>query len=183
MKKIIIIIILVPVIILLGFYLTNKYVHISTLNSFPKYKLIDNEEVLMDLNYNNYNYIITKYYDNTSSWSHINFLLKENNKYYLLKNIKKCDVEKNHVKSMNNQLYVHCVGKNDNTIDKYIFDKLNIKYEKLLFNMDKAYVSNVHFIIESVNDDYIYISDALEMEAKCSFKTRKCLSLNVNLNE
>ena len=63
----------------------------SSLSSLNKYIFVSNETTIKSLEYDNKNYVISRYYDDSSSWSHLNILLKNNDTYYVLENIKKCD--------------------------------------------------------------------------------------------
>ena len=84
-KNIIILIILLPLFI----FTIYKLIILFKFNNLEKYKFIDNEIVIKEVKYNNKNYIISRYYNNSSSWSNLNILLNSNNAYYILKNMKK----------------------------------------------------------------------------------------------
>ena len=102
-KNIIILIILLPLFI----FTIYKLIILFKFNNLEKYNFIDNEIVIKEVKYNNKNYIISRYYNNSSSWSNLNILLNSNNAYYILKNIEKCDTLDNasniHIKD--NEIY------------------------------------------------------------------------------
>ena len=169
MKKVLIvclIILLIPVLIV-GMYKLIEFIErknsISNLNN---YTFTTNEQIVKEFEYDNNKYIISRYYDSTSSWSHINILLKEKNKYYMLKNIKKCDMvdkgENLYIK--NNIIYIHCIGKIGN-IDKYVINDFDIKYDTLKFNYKNTpNISQIHIGIDNVDDDYIYLYSPFKVD-------------------
>jgi len=145
-----------------------------------KYTLLPDEEIQNEIIYKNYKYIITKYYDNTTSYSHHNILLKNNNKYYILETLNSCDMN-SYIK--NNEIYIHCIGKYGDII-KYTLNNKNIKKEILKFSYKNTpNISQLHIIIDKVDDEYIYLSSTVKINdniaegetVKCSLKNKICL--------
>lgn len=155
----------------------------SSISNLEKYTFSSNEKIVKSFKYNKYNYLLTMYYDDTSSWSHLNLLLLDNEEYYLLKNIQKCDssVEGRNLYLKDNEIYIHCIGKMGD-IDKYTLDKINVKKETFNFNYDDTpNISQLHINIDKVDDNYIYLYsfkvDSLIKEGekvKCSLKNNIC---------
>ena len=89
-KKILIIslIILIPLFSFIIYQLIKSLNYKSSLSSLDKYIFVSNETNIKKLEYDNKNYVISRYYDDSSSWSHLNILLKNNDTYYVLENIK-----------------------------------------------------------------------------------------------
>lgn len=116
--------------------------------------------------------------------SHLNLLLKDKNDYYILESIKKCDTDDDgsNLYIKDNELYIHCIGK-DGVIDKYLINDLNIKKETINFNFKNTpNISQLHMGIDNVDNEYIYLSSPFKVDntikdepkVKCSFKDRKC---------
>lgn len=167
-----------------GIYKGIEYLdYKSSISNLEKYTFSSNEKIVKSFKYNKYNYLLTMYYDDTSSWSHLNLLLLDNEEYYLLKNIQKCDssVEGRNLYLKDNEIYVHCIGKMGD-IDKYTLDKINVKKETFNFNYDDTpNISQLHINIDKVDDNYIYLYsfkvDSLIKEGekvKCSLKNNTC---------
>ena len=167
-----------------GIYKGIEYLdYKSSISNLEKYTFSSNEKIVKSFKYNKYNYLLTMYYDDTSSWSHLNLLLLDNEEYYLLKNIQKCDssVEGRNLYLKDNEIYVHCIGKKGD-IDKYTLDKINVKKETFNFNYDDTpNISQLHINIDKVDDNYIYLYsfkvDSLIKEGekvKCSLKNNTC---------
>jgi len=60
----------------------------SSLSSLKKYELVKDEKIIKTFDYDDKKYVISKYYDNSSSWNHLHILLKERKNYYVLESIK-----------------------------------------------------------------------------------------------
>ncbi len=155
----------------------------SSLSNLEQYIFKENEEVIKSFTYKNKNYTISKYYDNTSSWSNLNILLKDNRNYYILKNIIRCDTlkEGNNLYVKDNIVYIHCIGKRGN-IDKYLLEDTNTEHETIIFDYEETpNLSQIHTTIDKVDDNYIYLS-SIEKNSKlkerprvkCLFKDKKC---------
>ena len=187
MKKFLCVLLLIFLIVLFSFGI-YKFIEFldynSSISNLEKYEFISNEKIIKIFSYNNKNYVITMYYDNTSSWSHINLLLKDKENYYILEKIKKCDTyeEANNLYIKNNEVYIHCIGKEGN-IDKYIIDSFKVTKEILEFNYKNTpNISRVHIEIDGIDDEYIYLSSPFKVDntisddpqVKCSLKNRKC---------
>lgn len=167
-----------------GIYKGIEYLdYKSSISNLEKYTFSSNEKIVKSFKYNKYNYLLTMYYDDTSSWSHLNLLLLDNEEYYLLKNIQKCDssVEGRNLYLKDNEIYIHCIGKMGD-IDKYILDKINIKKETFKLNYDNvSNISQLHIGVDKVDDEYIYLSSfrldssiADGEQVKCSLKNKIC---------
>ena len=79
MILILIIIILIPLFIFTAYKFIEYIDYRRSLSNLEKYKLTKNEKIIKNFEYTNKNYVISRYYNNSSSWSHLNLLLK--NKY------------------------------------------------------------------------------------------------------
>lgn len=131
MKKnflIISIIILISLFSFTTYQLIKLFDYKSSLSNLEKYTFFNDEKIIKKLEYNNKNYIISRYYDNISSWSHLNILLKNKDNYYILKNIKNCDTvdDGSNLYIKDNVIYIHCIGKEE-TIDKYSINDLDVE--------------------------------------------------------
>ena len=104
-KKIVRFLVCILLFILIGY--TVVILNNSNLKK-EKYTLLPNEEIENEIIYKNYKYVITKYYDNTTSFSHHNILLNNS-----------CDMY-SYIK--NNEIYIHCIGKYGDII-KYTLNK------------------------------------------------------------
>ena len=155
----------------------------SSISNLEIYKLSSNESIVKSFEKDKYNYLLTMYYDDTSSWSHLNLLLLDNEEHYLLKNIQKCDssVEGRNLYLKDNEIYIHCIGKMGD-IDKYTLDKINVKKETFNFNYDNASnISQLHITIDKVDDENIYLfspidvnGDVKDIKVKCSLNNNIC---------
>ena len=187
MKKIFLIISIIILISLFSFttyQLIKLLDYKSSLSNLEKYAFINNEKIIKKLEYNNKKYIISRYYDNSSSWSHLNLLLKNKDNYYILKNIKNCDAVDggSNLYVKDNVIYIHCIGKEE-TIDKYSINDLDVDEETINFNFENTpNISKLHILIDKVDDNYIYLSSPFKVDnnvtdkpnVKCSFKDKKC---------
>ena len=184
MKKKIFLIMLILIIILLTYKLINYIDHKSSLSGLNEYMFTENEITIKTFKYNGKNYVISRYYDNSSSWSHLNLLLKDNNSYYVLENITKCDTLDNggNLYLKDNELYIHCIGTNG-FIHKYLINDLYIEKEIINFDFTNTpNISQLHIGIDKIDNNYIYLSspfkvdnrDKNEPKVKCSFKNKEC---------
>lgn len=173
-----------PLFVFIGYQIIKVLDYTSSIASLEKYKFIDGEKVIKSLNYDNKNYIISKYYDTSSSWSSLNILLKNNDDYYILKTIKKCDTpdDGSNLYIKNNEVYIHCIGKGNN-IEKYTINKLITSKETLNFDFTNTpNISQMHMTIDSIDNECIYLSSPFKVDntvldepkVKCSFKDQKC---------
>ena len=187
MKKIFLtlsIIILISLFSFIMYQLIKFFDYKGSLSNLEKYVFVNNETIIKKLEYNNKNYIISRYYDNSSSWSHLNLLLKNKDNYYILKNIKNCDTvdDGSNLYVKDNVIYIHCIGK-EGTIDKYSINDLYAAKESINFNFENTpNISKLHILIDKVDDNYIYLSSPFKVDnnlvdkpnVKCSFKDKKC---------
>ncbi|MBP3840935.1 MAG: hypothetical protein IK997_02280 [Bacilli bacterium] len=189
MKKKIVLVLIVIILIPLFIFATYKFVkHIdykNSLSNLEKYTFIENEKNIKSFEYDNQNYVISRYYDNSSSWSHLNLLLKDKNDYYNLESIKKCDTDDDgtNLYIKDNELYIHCIGKGG-IIDKYLINNLNIEKETMNFNFKNTpNISQLHMGIDNVDNEYVYLSSPFKVDntikdeprVKCSLKDKKCV--------
>lgn len=175
-------ILITTIIIFLVFIVIKKIDYKYTLTSLEKYEFVENESIIKKINYNNKEFVISKYYDNKSTWSNLNILLKGNN-YHSLKKIEKCDTldDASNLFVNNNEIYIHCIGKVE--IDKYTITNLNVTQEKIKFNFENTpNISQLHMTIDKVDNKYIYLSSPSKVDntikdapkVRCSFREKKC---------
>lgn len=173
-------IILVSIIVIFGLGMFGIYQFIDWLiyqesfSQLPIHAITENEKIIRTFDYDGFHYMITKYYDDTSSWSHLNILLQNQDHYYLLQNIMQCDTlnqgENLYIKD--NQLYIHCIGKPGN-IDQYSFDGVEVKHNVLNFDYENTPdISEIHLIIDGIDSDFIYLS--ANQKIKCYLKDKSC---------
>ncbi len=183
MKKILIVI-LIPLIGLLMYRFIEVLDYKNSLSNLEKYTFADNETIIKKIEYDNKSYVISRYYDDSSSWSHLNLLLKNDDTYYVLENIKKCDTvdDGSNIYVKDNIIYMHCIGK-EGIIDKYSINAFVIEKETINFNFQNTpNISQIHIVIDDVDDRYIYLSSPFKIDnttkdkpnVKCSFKDKKC---------
>lgn len=184
-KYFLILIILIPIFIF-GVYKFIKSINYKNpILNLSEYILVPSEKIIKEIKHNGKKYLVSIYYDDTSSWSHINFLLKENQKYYILENVKKCDIvdDGNNIYVKDNEIYIHCIGKEGN-IDKYLINNLNIETEKINFNFKNTpNISQLHIGIDNIDNEYMYLSSPFKVDntindkpkVKCSLYDKICL--------
>lgn len=186
-KKIIITISVMLLIILfcIGSYKLIEFLDFkSSISNLEKHTLLSNEKIVKKFEYNGNDYAISMYHDDSSSWSHLNLFLKYNKEYYVLKNIKKCDTveDANNLYILNNEIYIHCIGKIGN-ISKYSINDFNVEEEVLEFNYNETpNISQLHMGIDTIDNNYIYLS-SFRLDntikngerVKCSFENKKCI--------
>ena len=187
MKKKYLIILMIILILTVSFiiYQTIEFLdYKGSLSNLEKYIPVDNEIIIKKLQYNNKNYVISKYYDISSSWSNLNLLLKNNDTYYILKNIKKCDTvdDGKNLYVKDNVIYIHCIGK-EGFIDKYLINDFDVLQETINFNFQNTpNISQLHIVIDNVDDEYIYLSSPAKVDntindkpnVKCSLESKNC---------
>lgn len=175
--------ILIPLLIFLSYSLIKWIDEKDSLSNLEKHTFTKEETIVKKWKYNHQNYVISRYYDQSSSWSHLYLLLKRNHTYYILENIKKCDTvdDGNNIYVKDNELYIHCIGKED--IDKYFINDLSIKKETIHFHFKNTpNISPLHMIIDKVDKEYIYLSSPFKVDntikenpnVKCSFMDKEC---------
>lgn len=173
-------IILISIIVIFAFGLFGIYqliewiVYEQSLSQLSQHDIKENEKIVRTFDYDGFHYMITKYYDDTSSWSHLNLLLQNQGNYYLLKNILRCDTldQGENLFVKDNQLYIHCIGKSGN-IDQYSFDGVEVKHNVLDFDYENTPdISEIHLTIDGVDSDFIYLS--ANQKIKCYFGDKSC---------
>lgn len=189
MKKIFLIILLVisfAFLFILGIYKMIEFINFkNSISNLENHIFIHSEKIVKEFEYNNNYYVISRYYDDSSSWRHLNLLLKYNENYYVLKNINNCDTveDGSNIFILNNEIYIHCIGKLGD-IYKYSINDFNIDEEIMKFNYDNTpNISQLHINIDNVDNDYIYLSSPFKVDntikdsprVKCSLKDRECI--------
>lgn len=184
-KKLFIIGIITALLLLFGF-ITYQFIgffdYKTSLSNLKKYQLSNDEIVIKEIKYDNKHYVISK--DKASSQSNLTILLKDNNTYYMLENIKSCEVldDQSNMYVKDNELYLHCIGKMK-VIDKYTINDFDVNKSTISFNFDDTpNISQLHMGIDSVDNKYIYLSTAFKADntvkdkpkVKCSFSSKKC---------
>lgn len=156
----------------------------AQIDQLEKYEMKKDETIIKTFDLMKKQYAVSKYKDESSTWSHLNILLNHESKYYFLKNIKQCDSNDDgtNIFVYNNNMYVHCIGKKGN-INKYSIDGISIKEEIIKFKYEKTpNISQVHIVIDNVDDDYIYLSSAVKVndnvadgnKVKCDLESLVC---------
>lgn len=145
----------------------------GALKKLELYNLEKEEKQLKIIKHNKKEYYITEYYNEEQNLKNINILFKYKSKYYKLREITYCDYDNVAIKE--NELYLHCIGRDGNiakyTINNFMVEKESIKlnYE----NISSIYEYNVN--VDKVDDRYIHISDpSSSKKAKCDLITRIC---------
>lgn len=186
MKKasLIVLIPLILAVLFIGVYafIDNK-VEREKLSQLEKHTLSSEEKIVKRLEYEKQKYVISKYYDDTSSWSHLRILLDKEDNYYILKDIKKCDVtdDGNNIYVKDNVIYIHCIGK-EGDIEEYKLDDMAVeKSVRKLDYKNAPNISQLHLLIDKVDENYIYLSsfkldNTLENgeRVKCSLEDNVC---------
>ena len=181
MKKLIIpIIIIVFILSILGVYQLIKYIdYKNKLDNLDKYTLNSSETIYKEFSYKNSNYVITNYNTNTSSYYSHNILLKDNNKYYILDTLNKCDISDY---LDNNEYYIYCIGKKGSII-KYTFNGTSIKKDIINLNYKNTPNTNqIYLTIDNVDNNSIYLNSNMKNDdnikegnsIKCNINTRVC---------
>lgn len=193
MKKTVLLFLLITIgsMLLMGFmYLLIAFLdYRSSLSNLQEYSFSSNEKVIKEFSYYQYNYVITKYYDDTSSWSHLRLLLQDHHKSYILKSIEKCDTSDDsaNLYIKKNEVYIHCIGQNGN-IDKYTIKETEVEKEILNFRYDDTpNISKPHILIDKVDEQYIYLSSPFKVDntvsdlpqVKCSFQDQICVYYSI----
>ena len=177
MKKILII----PLIIifaLVAFIFTSnimKQNHISDLKQTSISK-----QNSYEFQYKNSTYAISNIDD--SPTSSLGIFLKQDNHYYLIKQIDKCSYGDNSFYIIDNNVYIYCIS-NQNKILKYELNEVNYKETSFLLNLkDTPNISPLHLQFNKIDDKYIYLyslvklSDSIDEgnQIKCSLSNYKC---------
>ena len=188
MKKKIIIIISIILLFILFFIGSYKLIEFldfkSSISNLEKHIFLSNEKIVKEFEYNGNDFAISRYYDDSSSWSHLNLFLKYNKEYYVLKNIKKCDtaLDISNLYVLNNEIYIHCIGKIGN-INKYLINNFSVEEKLLKFSYKETpNISQLHMGIDNIDNNYIYLS-SFRLDntikngerVKCSFQNKKCI--------
>lgn len=185
MLLIIIIIVSFICAIVVGTYIfISKNITKEKLSKLEEYDFVEYEKQIKSFEYKGKKYLISRYYDDTSSWSHLNILLKYKDKYYRLENITKCDSTEDgeNIFVDENNIYIHCIGKAGNIL-KYSINNTTVDKDTLTFNYDNASnISQIHITIDKVDKDYIYLvslvkndpSEAKGLRVKCSLSNYVC---------
>lgn len=153
----------------------------SQLASKEKYTFKQNEKIETKFKYHNQTYIITNYYDDTTAAGHT-FLLKDNNTYYKLNELKYCNFETDYIYINDNKIYIHCIGQKGNVI-QYTINNLELEQQTWEFNYKNTpNISQLHIVVDKADNNYIYLSSAFKVDnndpneprVKCSLKNNLC---------
>ena len=188
MKKVLIFLLLVCLTFLLMYgvgYVTYNFFETKSfkkqLEELGEYKQEENEVIIKNITYGKRYYSLSIIPDKKTM--DFNVLLKNLDKYYLLKTVPGCKiVEKNkNILIVDNDIYVHCDGAT-NVIMKYTVTEGFIGEKEFVFNFEKTPNSDFHYLnIRKIDDRYIYlnakkIDENIEEGEKvqCALKSRKC---------
>ena len=145
----------------------------SAFDKLELYHLEQDEKQIKILTHNKKEYYITEYYNEELNHQIINILFKYKSKYYKLREITYCDY--NNIAIKENELYLHCIGRDGNiakyTINNFMVEKesIKLKYD----NIPKIYEYNID--VDKVDERYIYISDpSSNKKAVCNLITLIC---------
>lgn len=158
----------------------------NELSKLTKYTFTSNEEIRKKFNINKRHYLLTTYYNDSSTYGFNNILYEKNQEYYLLDVIKKCDMN---YYILNNEIYIHCSGKKGDIL-KYTINKYDVKKEVLQFNYyNTPNISQLHLAVEGIDSEYIYLKSYVKLDTsidegehvKCSLTSRICEYYNGNI--
>lgn len=183
--KVIIILALIPALFLGIFKLIEHYDYKNTKEKLDKYEFVKDEKIVKEFKHKNYNYVITKYYGDNSSWSNLNILLKDKEEYRALTSIEKCDTldDGKNLYVRNNNIYIHCIGKTGDILN-YKLNGASVSNETLFMNYSETpNISLIHITIDKVDDDDIYMESSVKNnddeksseKIKCSLSSKKCV--------
>lgn len=183
--KIVLIIAAIPALFLGIFKLIEHFDYESTKKSLDKYELVKDEKVIKEFKFKSFNYAVTKYYAENSSWSNLNILLKDKDEYRLLTSIERCDSldSGKNLYVKDNNIYIHCIGKTGDIL-KYKLNGASVSNETLFMNYSETpNISLIHLTIDKVDDDYIYLESSVKEneeektseKVRCSLSTKKCV--------
>lgn len=183
--KVIIIVVSIPALFFGIFKLIEHYDYESTKEKLDKYELVKDEKVIKEFKFKSFNYAITKYYSENSSWSNLNILLKDKDEYRSLTSIERCDTldSGKNLYVKDNNIYIHCIGKTGDIL-KYKLNGANVSNETLFMNYSETpNISLIHITIDKVDDDDIYLESNVKnsdeenssTKVRCSLSTKKCL--------
>ena len=164
------------IIIIITIFGSYKLIELSSYNSrissLERYTYKQDEKNIKKINYNKKEYIITNYLPKEQTYTNLNILFKNKEKYYLLKEIEKCDADTNTTYTKDNEIYIHCIGKEGN-INKYTINEFEITEELLVLSYDNVpKLSELHVIVEKIDNHDIYIK-SLDTKAKCTINQYK----------
>ena len=161
-----------------GYKVIELVDHKASVKQLDKYKLIDGEKVSDKFTINNREYIITTYKEENKEYYDHNILLKFEDEYYSLEEIRECDMN-SYLKD--NALYVHCIGKKGNVL-KYTFIDIEVERTELDLNyINTPNIKQENIKIDLVGKDNIYLSSikvndeiAEGERVKCSLENNTC---------
>lgn len=169
-------IILIPI----STYFLITHLSDTKLSSLEKYTILDDEKIINEFSYDNKNYLITMFYDNTSTSSHVNIILKNKSERLLITTIRECDSSESNTYVLDNKIYIHCLGKPAD-IREYTLDDYKVTHKILEFDYKKTpNLSQNHILIDKIDKDNIYlyshvtIDNKKQNKIKCSLETKKC---------
>jgi len=161
-----------------GYRFIELFDNKASVKQLDKYKLIDGEKISDKFVINNREYVITNYKEENKPYTQHNVLLKFEDQYYSLEEVKECDMN-SYLKD--NALYVHCIGKKGNIL-KLTFIDINVERTELDLNyINTPNISQEQIKIDLVGKDNIYLSsvkvnDEIEEgeRVKCSLENNTC---------
>lgn len=109
-------------------------------------------------------------------------MIKNKNLYYLLDNLKRCDSDGKNIYVKENKFYIHCIGRKGDIIE-YMITGAEASKNTIYFNYKNTpNISQIHMIVDKVDDDYIYLSSLVKIDdlvkegnrIKCSLEDKIC---------
>lgn len=179
----VILVIIIVIATIVGFYSLFAVIdEKSQILKLEKYTLLSTEKISKQFEYESKKYVISSYYDDTSSLGHLNILLKIKDDYYRLEEIKKCDGFDDNIYIRDNKIYIHCIGKNGDILEYKISNMSIEKNIRQLNYGNTPNISQIHILIDKVDDEYIYLYSHVKIDdslsdgnkVRCSLKNNIC---------
>lgn len=151
----------------------------NELSKLTKYTFKSDEKITKEFYNNKKHYLLTTYYNDSSTYGFNNILYEKDNEYYLLDIIEKCDMN-NYI--VDSEIYYHCAGKMGDIV-KYTIKGVNVEKEVINFDYkDTPNISQLHIAIDGIDDNYIYLRSHVKKNnfikdgefVKCSLSSKKC---------
>lgn len=165
MKKFLVFIFMVVLFVVVfgaGFYLLDYIVTSEKLSNLEEHEISkdEDESIVKEFQYDNMDFVVSRYYDDTSAWSNLRIMRKVRGKYYILQDVNKCDVieDGDNIFVKNRNIYVHCIGKEEE-IGIYTVSDFSVSEKLVNYNFSKTpNISLLHMKVDDVDDKYIYLS-------------------------
>ena len=177
MKKIIIILLII-IFATATFIITSNVMKQKRISSLKQSDI--SKQKSYEFQYKKSTYAISNI-DNSSTNS-LGIFLKQDNKYYLIKQIDKCSYGDNSFYIKDNNVYIYCIS-NQNKILKYELNEANYTETSFLLNLkDTPNISPLHLQFNKIDDKYIYLYSLVKIDdsidegnqIKCSLDNYKC---------